>query len=45
MLSSILQEITLAHELVECSEEYIQRSLSSWGAVNEHNIEEKFEIY
>ena len=47
MLFSILQEITSTHELVEYSEEYTQRSLSSsWAAVNEHDIEEeKFELY
>ena len=45
MLFSILQEIT-THELVEYSEEYIQRSLSSWAAVNEYDIEEEqFELY
>ena len=46
MLFSILQEITSTHELVEYSEEYTQRSLSSWAAVNEHDIEEEqFELY
>ena len=45
MLFSILQEITSTHELVEYSEEYTQRSLSSWAAVNDHDIEEQFELY
>ena len=45
MSFSILQEITSTHELVEYSEEYTQRSLSSSAAVNEHDIEEQFEIY
>ena len=46
MLFSILQEITSTYELVEYSEEYTQRSLSSWAAVSEHDIEEEqFELY
>ena len=45
MLFSILQEITSTHELVEYSEEYTQRSLSSWAAVNENDLEERFEIH
>ena len=45
MLFSILQEITSTHELVEYSEEYTQSSLSSWAAVDEHDVEERFEMY
>ena len=46
MLFYILQEITLTHrEVVEYSEECTQRSLSSWAAVNEHDVEEQFELY
>ena len=45
VLFPILQEITPTHELVEYSEEYTQRSLSSWAAVNEHDLEERLELY
>ena len=40
----LIQEITSTHELVEYSEEHTQRSLSSWAAVNEHDIEERLEL-